>query len=60
MKVGDLVIDNSYGDDHELVGVIIGWARLGGPDPNVWEVLWRDGEIELALESELELASENR
>ena len=51
MKVGDLVYDSANG----WKGIILRWLKTGGPEPSLWEVLYENGEIDSALENELEV-----
>jgi hypothetical protein len=67
VKPGDLVVKNrSHMDPSNLFysawlrpGIILGWLSTGGGTPTLWEVLYGDGEIEPALENELEVISES-
>jgi len=61
MKPGDLVrgTPSNFASD-ERVGIIIAWARTGGPTGTVWEVLYSDGDTEYWEEYRLELISESR
>ena len=56
MRVGDLVYDSANG----LKGIIIGWLKIGGTGPGLWEVLYEDGETDSAMENEIEVISEDR
>jgi|TARA_R110002020_G_scaffold425670_1_gene635111 hypothetical protein len=54
VKVRDLI----YDPDSERHGIVIGWVRIGGPDPAVYEILYEDGEIDLAIEDLVEVINE--
>jgi len=56
MNIGDLVyIPKDY-----CAGLIIGWVRTGGPEDTIWEVLLDDGQIEMVLESDMDVRNESR
>ena len=61
MKRGDLVrgmrFDFTFDD---RVGIILTWARMGGPEGTVWEVFYDDGSTEYWDENDLEVISESR
>ena len=61
MKRGDLV--RTAGPNRHIfedrLGVIIKWARTGGPKGTVWEVLYPDG-TEYWDENDLEIINESR
>ena len=55
-KRGDLIYDCSNGKK----GIIIMWIQYGGLAPGLWSVLYEDGEIDTALENEIEVVNESR
>ena len=60
LKVGDMVrcAPDVYGDEN-AVGIIIGWLKTGGVESTLWEVFYKNGDIDSALENELELINES-
>ena len=60
MKAGDLVTCMPFDFTFEnKTGVILTWVRYGGPQGNVWEVLFSDG-AEYWDENDLQVISESR
>ena len=60
MSIGDLVrCTRNVHYDENRVGIILTWARYGGPEGTVWGILYSDG-IEYWDENDLEVISEAR
>ena len=60
MKRGDLVrekMDVNGMRYEDMLGVILTWVRMGGPEGTVWEVLHPDGDITYWDENDLEVLS---
>ena len=66
MKVSDLVYDSTYRMNGVIVDemlhheVIKRWTDAKADNLRVWIVLYEDGQIDEAFDSELEMISESR
>ena len=63
MKTGDLVKQRFDENDlfyEDRVGLVLTWARYGGPEDTIWEIFWSGGDKEHWYEGDLEVLSESR
>ena len=64
MKRGDLVRFTGSWEEgvpcEDVIGVILTWVRMGGPEGTVWEVLHPDGATMYWDENDLEVLSASR